>query len=90
MLKNVLLFLFGNLLFVSLVIVVCEIGYQYDKTHKLQPELKELSYDLSMQVYGERWVRLGKFMFGLGVVTDAALLMIWYRNRQKNPAREFL
>ena len=77
--RRFLLFLLVNILFISLVIAI----YEYDKTYKLYPELKQISYDLGIYVYGERWSRIAKLMLLLGGITDAALLMIWYRNKKK-------
>jgi hypothetical protein len=83
MLKKFILFFVANFLFVLLVIAIYGTGYEYDKRNKLYPESKELSYDLSMSVYGERWVRLAKVMLGTGFAIDAVLLMFWYRNLHK-------
>jgi hypothetical protein len=83
MLKKASHFILVNLLFVTLVVAIYAIGYEYDKANKLYPELKSLSYDLSMLVYGERWVRFAEVMLGLGTGADAVMLMFWYRNIQK-------
>ncbi|MEJ7625005.1 MAG: hypothetical protein WKF34_13510 [Pyrinomonadaceae bacterium] len=80
---RILLFLLGNILFISLVIAIYGFGYEYDKAYKLSPEQKQISYDLSLTVYGERWTRIAKLMLVLGGITDAAILMIWYRKNQK-------
>ena len=82
MFKKALLFLTANVLFIALVIAVWQVGYEYDKANKLYPEMKELSYDLFMQVYGQRWERVAKGMLALGLVIDAAVLLVWYRKRQ--------
>ena len=84
MLKRLLLFFFVNGFFIALVIVFIEVGYRYDQTHHFYPETKELSYDLSMRVYGERWVRFGKALLALGLIVDSTVLLAWYRKRQKD------
>jgi hypothetical protein len=82
-LKKASLLILSNLLFVALAVAIYGIGYEYDKANKLYPESKDVSYDLSMLVYGERWVRFVEVMLGLGIGADAVLLMFWYRNIQK-------
>ncbi len=89
MLKKLLLFFCVNGFFIALLIVFVEVGYRYDQTHHLYPEMKELSYDTSLQVYGERWVRFGKALFALGLIVDSAVLLVWYRKRQ-NACRDTL
>jgi len=84
MLKKALLFLSANILFIAIVIAIYAAGYEYDKANKLYPETKELSYDLFMQVYGQRWERVAKSMLALGLVVDAAVLLAWYRKRQSS------
>jgi cytochrome c biogenesis factor len=84
MLKKVLLFFFGNLFFAALVIVVYAVGFEYDRANKLSPEMKHVSYDVSMQVYGQRWERVAKTLIALGIVIDAAVLLSWYRKRQNS------
>ena len=64
-LKGTLLFLFANLLFAIIVVGVYAIGFEYDRANKLYPELKQLSYDLSMVVYGQRWERVAKTLIML-------------------------
>jgi hypothetical protein len=83
MLRKVVHFIVANLLFISLVIAIYAIGYEYDKANKLYPESKNLSYDLSILAYGERWIRFVEIMLVLGIVTDAVILMFWYRNIHK-------
>jgi hypothetical protein len=83
-LKKALLFLTANLLFAVFVTAVYAVGYEYDKANKLYPESKQLSYDLSMQVYGQRWERVAKTLIAVGIVIDATLLLVWYRKRQSN------
>jgi hypothetical protein len=83
-LRNALLFLFANLLFTAGVITVYAVGYEYDKANKLHPESKLLSYDMSKQVYGQRWERVAKTLIGLGIVIDAAVILAWYRKRQSS------
>lgn len=81
--KRFLPFLFGNILFISLVIAIYGFGYEYDRAYKINAEPKQISYDLSLEVYGERWSRIAKLMLVLGGITDAVILMIWYRKDQK-------
>jgi hypothetical protein len=83
-LKNALLFLAANLFFAVIVIAVYGVGYEHDKANKLYPESKQLSYDVSMQVYGQRWERVAKTLIAIGIVADAALLLVWYRKRQSS------
>jgi hypothetical protein len=83
-LKKALLFLAANLFFAVIVIAVYGIGYEYDKANKLYPESKQLSYDVSMQVYGQRWERVAKTLIAIGIVADAALLLVWYRKQQSS------
>lgn len=82
MLKKIFLFVVANFLFVALVIAIYGIGYEYDKANKVYPESKSVSYDVSMQVYGERWVRFAKMMFIIGLLANGAILMNFLRNRQ--------
>lgn len=84
MIKKVLLFLVLNIVFGAAVVSVYAIGYEYDKAHRLYPESKLLSYDLSMQVYGERWARIAKVLLGLGLLADAVLILTWHRKHQNN------
>jgi hypothetical protein len=81
--NKVLIFVLANFLFAALAISIYAIGYEYDKTNKLFPESKRVSYDLSLQVYGKRWVRFVEWTLGLGFLANSVILMIWYRNRQK-------
>ena len=82
MLRKALLFVSANVLFIALVVGIYEAGYEYDKAHKLYPENKELSYDLFMQVYGQRWERVAKSLLAGGLIIDSAVLLAWYRKRQ--------
>lgn len=82
MLKKTILFVAANFLFVALVIAIYGIGYEYDKANKVYPESKLVSYDVSMQVYGERWVRFAKMMFIIGLLANGAILINFLRNRQ--------
>jgi hypothetical protein len=84
MFKRILLFTVANFLFSVVVIAIYGIGYEYDKAHRIYPESKLLSYDVSMQVYGERWVRFAKIMFVVGLLANGAILMNCYRNRNRN------
>ena len=82
--KKAVIFVLVNFLFAALVISIYAIGYEYDKANKLFSENKQLSYDLSMTVYGQRWVRFAESMLGLGFLADCVILMMWYRNKQKS------
>lgn len=82
MIKKVLLLIFANIVFAIAVITIYAVGYEYDKAHRLYPEMKWLSYDLVMQVYGQRWERIAKALFALGVITDVIIFLTWYRKRQ--------
>jgi hypothetical protein len=83
MTKKVALFVLANIAFAILVTAIYAIGYEYDKAYKLYPEMKWLSYDLVMQVYGQRWVRVVKALIGFGVIIDVVVLLTWYRSRQR-------
>jgi hypothetical protein len=89
MVKKVSLFILGNIIFVAVVVAIYGIGYEYDKAYLLYPEMKRMSYDLSMQVYGERWGRIAKFLLAFGVLSDVVILLSWYRKRQ-NKQKSFL
>ncbi len=82
--KKIFYLIIANLIFAALVVVIVEVGYEYDKAYKLYPEMKQLSYDLSMRVYGERWVRFVKWSFVVGFITNAVLVTIWLRKRFGN------
>ncbi len=84
MLKKILLLIIANFIFVVLVIAVYGIGYQYDQAHKLYPEMKWMSYDWGMSVYGERWVRVAYFSLIVGGIADAVVLIGWLRNWSDN------
>jgi hypothetical protein len=90
MFKKALVFILANFLFVVVAIAIYAIGYEYDKANKLHPESKWMSYDMSMQVYGERWARFAKVMLGIGILADGAMLMIWYRDKQKRNGNSIL
>lgn len=53
MIKNVLLFILGNICIGILIIAIYAVGYEYDKAHQIYPEMKRMSYDMSMQVWNE-------------------------------------
>ncbi|HUR99281.1 MAG TPA: hypothetical protein VMZ26_14540 [Pyrinomonadaceae bacterium] len=59
-LKKAIVFLVANLLFAAVVITVYGVGYEYDKANKLYPESIQVSYDVSIGVYGQRWERVAK------------------------------
>lgn len=82
MIKKILLVIFANIVFVIAVITIYAVGYEYDKAHRIYPEMKWLSYDLVMQVYGQRWERIAKILFALGVIVDVVIVLIWYRKQQ--------
>ena len=81
--RRFLLFLLGNILFISLVIAIYGFGYEYDTAYKMYPEMKQVSYDVVMGVYGERWSRLAKSMLVIAMIADLTILMIWYRNNRE-------
>jgi hypothetical protein len=39
--------------------------------------MKDISYDVVKQVYGQRWERVAKSMLAVGVAIDAMLLLAW-------------
>jgi hypothetical protein len=80
--KKVSLFIFANLVFVTGVVAIYAVGYEYDRAHKLYPEFERMSYDLSMEVYGRRWDRTAKALLIVGVLADAVILVNWYRKQQ--------
>ncbi|MGI8811511.1 MAG: hypothetical protein ACR2IH_03165 [Pyrinomonadaceae bacterium] len=82
MLKKVALLILANIIFTTAIIAIYAVGYEHDKAYQLFPESKLVSYDVGMQVYGQRWARLVKFFFIAGVLADAAVLLGWYRNWQ--------
>jgi len=77
--KKALLFVLANVLFAAIVTAIYAFGYEYDKANKLYPESKRISYDVSMQVYGERWVRFFEVMLAIGLIADGAALIYWFR-----------
>ena len=83
-LRKSLLFLFANLFFAVIVVAVYALGYEHDRANKLYPELKQVSYDVSLEVYGQRWERVAKILISLGIITDAAVLLAWYRKRESS------
>jgi hypothetical protein len=82
MVFKISLFVIANLVFFILVGAIYAIGYEYDLAHKLYPEFKRMSYDWGMYVYGQRWVRIANFLLIVGGLSDAVILLSWYRNRQ--------
>jgi len=82
MIKKVSLFILANIVFIAVVIANYGIGYEYDKAHRLFPETKWMSYDWSMQVYGQRWDRVAKALFTIGGLANVVILLTWYRKRQ--------
>lgn len=84
MIKKVLLLLLSNLVFIAIVVTVYAIGYEYDRAYRLFPEYQQMSYDWGMYVYGKRWERVATAMLIVGALTNAAILLRWYRNWQQN------
>ena len=80
--KKILLLIFANTVFAIAVITIYAVGYDYDKAYRLYPELKWLSYDLGVHVYGQRWERIAKALIALGVVANVVILLTWYRKEQ--------
>ena len=91
MLKKVSLLVLANICVLAFIIAIYAIGYGYgyDKAHKLYPEMKRMSYDWSMQVYGQRWERTAKFLLLIGGIANVVIMLTWYRKRQ-NKSNNFL
>lgn len=81
--KRLAVLLIADVVFIAIVIAVYAIGYEYDRDYKLYPESVLVSYDVSMQVYGQRWERLAKFLLTVGGVANFVILLSWYRESQK-------
>ena len=84
MLKKALLFVSANVLFIAVAVGIYAAGYEYDKANKLYPEMKDISYDVSLQVYGQRWERAAKIMLAVGLAIDAVVLLAWLRKRESD------
>ncbi len=75
--------IFTNLAFLIAVVSIYAIGYEYDREHRLYPESIQISYDMSIGgVYGQRWERTAKFLLIVGGLSNAVILLSWYRNLQ--------
>ena len=63
------------------------LGVDYDKRHKLSPELNVDYYSCVINFpmeykYGKRWERLGFVSFAAGTILSVAGVISWHRKRQ--------
>jgi len=82
MTRALLYLLLINIAYFSLVVAIYAFGFEYDKAYKLYPESIQLSYDMSIRGYGQRWVRFLEYSIWFGVIADLVLCYIWYRRKQ--------
>ena len=78
-----------NIFLLIFALTVYAVGYEYDRTNALYPELVFLSYDLAIETYGERWSRAARFVLLTILIFDFTAVLIWYRSRRgKQAARQ--
>lgn len=81
--KRLLYFFLLNIVYFVLVVAIYAVGYEYDKAHKLYPELISFSYHTLGYGYGQRWMRFLKYAVWFGILSDAVIGYIWYRRTQR-------
>jgi hypothetical protein len=87
--KTILYFLIVNLVFLTLVVGIYAIGYEYDRANKLYPESVRVSYDVSLGgIHGQRWVRFLDAMLILGLTADIVIIFIWYIRYRMNHSQK--
>jgi hypothetical protein len=61
-----------NLLFAASAVALYALGYEYDRTHDISET--GCYADLCIDMFGERWLRIGELMIGAVLLGDVVLL----------------
>ncbi|MDQ2746745.1 MAG: hypothetical protein M3T96_05740 [Acidobacteriota bacterium] len=80
--RKIVKLLLLNIILFTLAVGIYAVGYEYDRTNKIYPEMYYFS-DAGIMVYGKRWERISKTMVSINLIIDIFAVMILYRQNQR-------